>query len=311
MDVLADLLARAHARGAAFGHWRLAGTWGLRFEDGDMPVSIHTVLGGELTIERDGHPPTRVRQGDLILVRGGAYRFVHKPGAPVMELAEAVAAGPVPGTSRTFAIGAGEEGPRTEIVCGAYRFEGGLCTTLLQSLPEFAVIPSAGDRRLGALVTLLTDEVRATEPGQQTVLDRLLDLLLVSTLRALWTSGAVPAPDWYLALADPAAGPALRALHAEPARAWTVADLAAEANLSRAAFARRFGAVTGVPPLTYLTTWRMTLAKEALLTGSAPLAAVAQDVGYADEFSFATAFKREVGEPPGRFRARLATTRAD
>lgn len=309
MDVLADLLARAHARGAAFGHWQLTGTWGLEFEDGGMPVSIHTVLGGELTIERDGRPSVRVRQGDLVLVRGGACRFVSEPGAPVMALAEAVMSGPVPGTSRTFAIGT-DDGTRSEIICGAYRFDGGLCTSLLDSLPDFAVIPSAGDRRLGALVTLLTDEVRATEPGQQTVLDRLIDLLLVSTLRALWTTGQVDAPDWYRALADPAAGPALRALHAEPARAWTVADLAAEANLSRAAFARRFGAATGVPPLAYLTTWRMTLAKEALAGGDAPLAAVAQDVGYADEFSFATAFKREVGEPPGRFRARLALAAA-
>ncbi|GAB22578.1 putative AraC family transcriptional regulator [Gordonia polyisoprenivorans NBRC 16320 = JCM 10675] len=305
VDVLADLLSRAHARGAMFGHWQLTGEWGLEFDEGANPLSIHTVIGGDLTVERDGKPPERVRQGDLIVIRGGRTRFVSTPGAPAMSLTRAQAAGPVPGTSRTFALGPDSHGSCTEILCGAYRFEGGLCTTLLTSLPDLAVVSSAGDRRLGALITLLADEIRATEPGQQTVLDRLIDLLLVATLRALWTRGDTSAPQWYSALADPVAGAALRAMHADPARAWTVADLAAEAKLSRAAFARRFTTVTGVPPLSYLTTWRMTLAKEALASSPASLAAIAGQVGYADEFSFATAFKREVGEAPGRFRARV------
>jgi AraC-like DNA-binding protein len=304
MDVLADLLARARARGALFGHWQLRGTWGLEFED-DLPLSLHTVLVGELVVECDGAVVARARQGDILLVRQrGKYRFLHEPGAPIANLSDVLAAGPVPGSTRTYAVGTGE-GARTEVMCGAYRFDGGICTSLLESLPDFAVVSSATDRRLATLLTFLADEVRTAEPGQQTVLDRLIDLLLVSALRALWTTEDADAPEWFTALADPAAGPALRALHANPARAWTVAELAAEANLSRAAFARRFAAATGVPPLSYLTTWRMTLAKEALAAGTSTLAVVAQDVGYADEFSFATAFKREVGEPPGRFRDRL------
>jgi AraC-like DNA-binding protein len=303
MDVLADLLARARARGALFGHWQLHGEWGLGFDD-DLPLSLHSVLVGEVIVEREGVVVARARQGDILLVRGGPYRFLHEPGAPVAILDDVLAAGPVSGTTRTFAVGAGE-GPRTEVLCGAYRFDGGICTSLLESLPDFAVVSSGTDRRLATLLTLLADEVRTAEPGQQTVLDRLIDLLLVSSLRALWTADGAAAPAWFTALGDPAAGPALRALHAQPARAWTVAALAAEANLSRAAFARRFAAATGVPPLSYLTTWRMTLAKEALSSGAATLAVVAQDIGYADEFSFAAAFKREVGEPPGRFRDRV------
>jgi len=110
------------------------------------------------------------------------------------------------------------------------------------------------------------------------------------------------APRWFRAMDDPAVGAALRAVHAEPARAWTVADLAAEAASSRATFARRFTALLGVAPLTYVTDWRMALAREQLRDGDAGLAAVARSLGYASEFSFAAAFKRHHGMPPGRWR---------
>lgn len=307
VDVLADLLTRARARGAIFGHWRLGGDWGLAFDDGDMPLSLHAVMAGELHCERDDGRTVRVRQGDLLLVRGGRYRFVREPGAPTRTLAEVLAAGPERGSARTFVVG---DGADTELLCGAYAFEGGLCASLLEALDDLVVVPSAGDRRLGALLALLAEEVRCSEPGQQTVLDRLLDLLLVCALRAHWGVAGTASPSWFRALGDPAAGPALRALHAAPTRAWTVAELAAESGHSRAALARRFAAATGLPPLAYLTRWRMELAKEALHRSDATLAAVAREVGYADEFSFATAFKREVGEAPGRFRARANAVKA-
>lgn len=302
MDVLADLLTRARARGALFGHWRLGGHWGIAFDDGPMPLSVHAVVAGELFCERDGRPPVRVRQGDVLLLRGdGPYRFVHAPGARVRPMAEVMGAGTVPGAARSYTV----DGPaETELLCGVYAFDGSICASLVAALPEAVVVPSAGDRRLTALLALLAEEVRSSEPGQQTVLDRLLDLLLVCVLRAHWAAAGTDSPRWFEALADPAAGPALRALHADPARAWTVAELAAEANVSRAALARRFAAATGVPPLAYLTRWRMELAKDALHRTDATLAGVARQVGYADEFGFAAAFKREVGEPPGRFRAR-------
>ena len=107
MDVLSDLLSRAHARGAMFGRWRLSGPWGLEFDDGALPLSLHTVLAGELTCERDGAPIVRARQGDLLLIPGGRYRFVHQPGAPAQPVAEAMAHGPLPGTARSYSAGGG------------------------------------------------------------------------------------------------------------------------------------------------------------------------------------------------------------
>ena len=300
MDVLSDVLSRARARGALFGHWRLSGPWGLDFDDGEAPLSVHTVLAGELTCERAESPAVRVRQGDLVLVRGGRYRFVHEPGAAARPVAELLAAGPAPGTPRTYVLGDGHD---TELLCGAYAFDGGLWPGMLAALPAVTVVASAGNRPLTTLLALLAEEIRSAEPGQQTVLDRLLDLLLVAALRAHWTAPQATAPGWFRALSDPVAGPALSALHEAPAKSWTVADLAVQARVSRATLARRFAAATGLPPLAYLTRWRMELAKDALERG-ATVASIARSTGYADEFSFATAFRREVGIAPGRYRAR-------
>ena len=301
MDVLSDVLSRAHARGALFGRWLLSAPWGLEFDDGQLPLSLHTVLSGELTCEREGSA-ARVRQGDLVLVQGGRYRFVHAPGAAAQPVSAVLAAGPAPGTPRTYLLGGA--GHHTELLCGAYAFDGGLWPALLATLPEVTVVGSAGDRSLSTLLALLAEEIRGGGPGQQTVLDRLLDLLLVAALRVHWSAAGTAAPGWFSALSDPVAGPALHALHEEPARSWTIADLAERAGVSRATLARRFSLLMGQPPLAYLTGWRMELAKDALENTGVTLASVARTVGYADEFSFAAAFKREVGIAPGRYRTR-------
>lgn len=309
MDVLADLLTRARARGALFSHSTLGAPWGLEFHDEHVPLSVHAVLAGELWVERDGAEPLRLLQGDLLLVNSGApYTFVHAPGAPTRPLADFLAAaGPRAGT-RHFSFGG--SGSATDLVCGAYTFEGAICDSLLSTLPEVMPLPAVvrSDPSLRTVLDLLTQELGREAPGQQTLLDRLLDLLLVYALRAWFARPGIEAPGWYRALDDPAIGAALRGLHAEPARAWTVAELADVAGLSRAAVARRFAALTGRPPLAYLTAWRMTLAREALLRPGATLAAVAREVGYGNEFAFAAAFKRELGVAPGRWRdERLAS----
>lgn len=308
VDVLADLLTRAHARGALFARSTLRAPWGLELEDTGVPLSVHAVLAGELWAEVEGLAPQRFLQGDLLLVHSDApYRFVHAPGAPVRPLTDVMAAGD---GSRVHVVGA--TGPETMVLCGAYTFEGFVCDALLATLPPLVQLPAAAASRgpLRTAVTLLADELGYEAPGQQTVLDRLLDLILVYALRSWFSRPESDAPGWYRALDDPAIGPAIRAIHAEPAHGWTLAELASRAGLSRAAFARRFTVIAGTSPLAYLTAWRMTLAREALLRPGVTLAQVAQEVGYAGEFAFAAAFKREVGEAPGRWRAARSTTAA-
>lgn len=293
MDALADLLGRAAAHGSLFAHSRLRAPWGLRIAE-EARLSVHAVLSGELWCRPDGQAPVHVPAGHVLLLRtGGPYDLLAAPDAVAVPLERVLAEhGPSP-------LELPGDGPVTELLCGSYSFRGVLCEDLLAALPTAAVVP-AGDPTVTAALTLLAAEVGAERAGRQAVLDRVLDVLLVALLRVLWADQLRP-PVWAGAPQDRAVAAALRAVHGDPARPWTVAELARVATVSRAALARRFTAEVGSPPLTYLTWWRMRLAREALLEG-ATLAQVARQVGYATEYAFAAAFTREVGTAPGRWR---------
>jgi AraC-like DNA-binding protein len=297
VDVLTDLLTRSRARGAAFSHTTAHGDWGVRFPAGPR-VSVHAIVGGEAHLWADApEHALRLVPGDIVLVRESLeHQMAHLPGAPCTSFAD-LSRDP---TGRRRVIGG--DGPSTVFFCGAYDFEGDLCRPMLDSLPRtFRLRPASGST-LRATMDLLGREVLRDEPGQQALLDRLLDVALVQVLREHFTATDRRAPAWFRASGDPHVGAALRALHAEPARQWTVADLAAEARLSRSAFARRFTGLLGVGPLAYLTEWRMALARERLRDTDDRLASIAQSLGYSSEFAFGAAFKRHHGAAPGRWR---------
>jgi transcriptional regulator GlxA family with amidase domain len=152
------------------------------------------------------------------------------------------------------------------------------------------------------IMDLLAAEVSRNEPGQQVVLDRLLDLALIATLRTWFARPEADAPGWYLALGDPLIGAGLRMIHYDPARPWTVAALAAGAGASRAAFARRFTALVGQPPMAYLTHWRLDRAADLLRDTDATVESIARQVGYANAFALTVAFKRVRGSTPRQHR---------
>ena len=147
-------------------------------------------------------------------------------------------------------------------------------------------------------------------PGQQAVLDRLLDLLVVALLRRWYARPDSNRPAWYQAHGDEVIGPALRLLHNAPARSWTVTNLAEAVAVSRATLARRFKDVVGEPPMTYLATWRMTLAADLLLEPDSTVGTVARRVGYDNPFTFSTAFKRVHGVSPRAYRDSSRSTNA-
>lgn len=304
VDVLTDLLERSRARGAAFAYSTAWGDWGVAMPK--VPgLAVHTVVDGEAHLWTDDpERAMRLLPGDMVLVQGTLeHRMGAARGVDCVPLAEVLENGRVRGSSRRFTMGEGGGAPPAAVFfCGAYMFEGDLCESLLRALPERLRLRPASGSALRATMELLGRELQRDAPGQQTLLDRLLDVALVQALREHFAAEGSAAPAWVRALADPPIGAALGALHADPARTWTVADLAAEANLSRAAFARRFGALLGMAPLAYLTDWRMALARERLRDSDDGLAAVAAALGYASEFSFAAAFKRHHGLAPGRWR---------
>jgi AraC-like DNA-binding protein len=193
----------------------------------------------------------------------------------------------------------------TEMVTGTYDLESEVSRRLLGALPPLLVLP--GDAWDSRLVGLLAEEIVKDDPGQEAVLDRLLDLLLIAVLRAWFARPDAEAPAWYRAYSDPVAGKALRLIHDDPAHPWTVAELATEAGVSRAAFARRFTELVGEPPMKFVTDWRLSLAADLLLEPEATIGSVAHQVGYGTPFALSTAFKRVRGMSPQQYKLAAAS----
>jgi AraC-like DNA-binding protein len=307
VDVLSDLLQRSRARGAAFSRSVLRGQWALEFPVTGT-LAVHAIVSGDLWAwGADPAAAQPLAAGDVVILRASPHFLGTSPGRPTIPFHHVLRNGfhPAPGEPA--------DGPAAEFCCGAYLFDGDLSRPLLDALPELVRLRPAAGSALRASVDLLLAEMRASEglgpvrPGQQALLDRLLDVVLVHGLRE-WLSRADTAPGWFRACGDPSLDAALSAVHADPARPWTVAELARTAGTSRSAFARQFTDTVGLPPLAYLTRWRIALAKERLRDSRDGLAAIAAAVGYSSEFSFASAFKRQVGLPPGRWRTENAPT---
>ncbi|WP_199549486.1 AraC family transcriptional regulator [Streptomyces sp. N35] len=295
MDVLSDLLDGVRARGALFQRTAMSGPWSLRFAGGS-PLTLATMLRGRAWIVPDDGEPVPVGTGDIAIMRGRApYTVADDPATPPQVVVE----------SADYCTPSYEDGPRAEpedsalLLSGAYTGRGEISERLLLALPEYLVIPADGRR---PLFDLLVGEMATDRPGQQVMRDRLLDLMLLSTLRTWFDRSEANAPPWYRASRDPVVGHALRLLHADPARPWTVAGLAAESGVSRAAFARRFTAQVGEPPMAYLAAWRIGLAADLLRDTDATVGSIARRVGYANTFALSVAFKRLRGITPTQHR---------
>ncbi|WP_016701046.1 cupin domain-containing protein, partial [Actinoalloteichus spitiensis] len=245
MDILAELLSSVRAHGALLARAVLNPPWGVRF-DTAAPLSLVTLLGGQGWITTPaGGSAVPLEPGDVAVLTGPtSYAVSDTPATPP----RLVVVGDVecrwadgtpfhpgePAGTRTCSV---DPDGGTQLLTGVYDGRAGISDRLLRALPPVLVTREV-DRHCPVL-DLVTAEVAATLPGQQVVLDRLLDLLLVSTLRTWFDSHTDQSPLWYRAAADPVVGQALRLLHEDPATPWTVATLARACGLSRAAFARR------------------------------------------------------------------------
>jgi AraC-like DNA-binding protein len=312
VDVLSDLLHRARVGDALIRQLIQAPPWSITFLDAP-PLTVVATLGGRASIRLADteDPPVLLAAGDIALLRGtGPYTIADSPTTLPQVVIDGgrkylAATGEAVGVDKDLAPRTyGDARPgATTMLRGAYRLQGSSGDRLLAMLPPLAVVPAGP--RTGAALDLLSTETACDEPGQDAVLGRLLDLVLVIALRAWCAGPEAEPPAWYRALSDPAIGAALRLLHTDPAQRWTVAELAARIGLSRAAFAARFTRHVGEPPLTYLTTWRMTLAADLLHSTDDTIATLARQVGYADAFAFSVAFKRAHGISPSAWRERL------
>ncbi|TDD09168.1 AraC family transcriptional regulator [Saccharopolyspora terrae] len=303
MDAFGDLFRGLRAQGSLFGSSTLTPPWSLHFVDG-APLTLCTVLDGQGWIVPGRGEPEPLRDRDTVVVRGPAtFTFVDEIGTSAEPLAcgEFCATPELGGTRHRLGWHDPGQGSGTTLIVGAYPLRGEISRRLLEALPVVLRVESGGTG--DPVLDHLAAEVAVDAPGQQLVLDRLLDWMLVCTLREWFDRPGGEPPAWWEAQRDPVAGEALRLLHAEPATSWTVASLAGRIGVSRSTLAKRFTDLVGEPPLTYLTRWRMTLAADLLTErGSATIGEIARTVGYADPFTFSAAFKRIRGTTPSAHR---------
>jgi AraC-like DNA-binding protein len=308
VDVIGQILEAVHLRTAVFGRLDLGAPWRLRLPEHDH-LTFYVVARGSawLDLPRPRNAPVHgpstiaLSTGDaVILPLGSAHELRDVDRSDV--LAQHYDHGACPSAVHVAQLGG--SGPVTSIVAGHFTLGSAPRNALLASLPPAIHLPAgavSASPQLAGLVPLIVNESASPGPGASIVLARLADLLFVQALR-LWISAAGRSACGLRAVTDPAIGGALRLMHSRPAEPWTVERLASAVAMSRSAFAARFATLVGEPPLQYLSRWRMTLAAQRLREDGAPIADVAQAVGYANPVAFSKAFARMQGVGPATFR---------
>jgi AraC-like DNA-binding protein len=308
MDAVAGLLDGPRARGAFLLRSTLVAPWSMRIAD-EAPLTFLAVVRGGAVVVPEAGEPVRLARGDACLLRGPDAYTVADDASTEPQVLVLPGQRCVTPEGREVVMsrhgvrswGNAPDGGDTELLTGTYVLDGEVGGRLLRALPPLAVVRAAALE--SPLIALLAEEIVRDAPGQEAVLDRLLDLLLIAALRAWLSREGAQAPGWYRAHADPVVGHALRLIHGEPAHGWTVASLAHEAGVSRAALARRFNELVGEPPMAYLAGWRIALAADLLLEPGTTIGAVADRVGYGSPYALSTAFKRLRGISPRDHRA--------
>jgi len=307
MDALSGFLEGPRARGAFLLRSVLEPPWSLRIQD-EAPLTIVALVRGGAWIVLDGAEPVALGPGDVAILRGpDHYTVADDPVTPPdVVIHPGQHCTTLDGRSMVDAMRLGVRtwgnSPTGSVVMltGTYQSDGEISRRLLEALPQLTLITAASWSC--PVVPLLAEEIVKDDPGQEVVLDRLLDLLLVAALRASFSRPGTGAPAWYRAQDDPVVGRALRLMHNEPAHPWTVATLAAASSVSRATLARRFNELVGETPMAFLTAWRLAFAADLLLETDTSVSAVARQVGYSSPFTFSTAFKRTYGVGPRAYR---------
>lgn len=270
-----------------------AGRWGVRYSAFDQP-SFCTVLEGSCLLKVEGQEAIALEAGDFVLMPAtpGFTMTGFEPVTP-----ERI--NPKVAPSPTGEVRHGRRGGRPDVrmLGGYFLFDTPDAPLLVSLLP--VLLHVRGSDSLSILVRLVREESLGQRPGREHVLAKLVEVMLIESLRS--TTGENAPAGLLRGLADTRLAAAMRLMHGDPARAWTVEELAKKAALSRSAFFERFTRSVGLPPMEYLLAWRMALAKDILRTSDVAIATVAERVGYGSASTFSTAFSRYVGLPPSHY----------
>jgi AraC-like DNA-binding protein len=314
MDALSETLRVVRLIGAIFINARFTAPWCYFSPHADSAAPIlepnaervviwHLITEGECYVEMEnGDPPLKLTAGDVVVFpQGHAHKMTSQPGLPAAKgsrLGEVLARRP-----RQLSYGGG--GATTRLICGYLACDARLARMLLTGLPAVVKVNvrnSNAGTWLEASVRYALAEARSPRPGGAGVLAKLAEVLFIEVLRLYMHELGEGRTGWLAGLGDRIVGAALNALHTRPAHPWTLEELAKTIGTSRSVLAERFQQLVGSSPMQYLTQWRMLLAANLLSRSNAPLARIAEDVGYQTDTAFSRAFRREYGAPPAAWR---------
>jgi len=300
-DPLSEVITLLQPRAVFSRQISGAGRWGVRYSAFGQP-SFCAVLEGSCLLTVDGHRALTLEAGDFVLLPAtpGFTMSGFEPAR--LEHLDPKVTSTVQGEIRHGTRGGR---PDVRLLGGWFVFDSPDSTLLVSLLPSLVHV--RGIERLSTLVRLVGEEASERKSGRDLVLTRLVEVLLIEALRS--APGDDARPGLLRGLIDPQLAPAIREMHAQLARSWTVAQLAKTAALSRSAFFERFMRTVGLPPMEYLLAWRMEVAKDLFRRQDVGIADVAERVGYGSASTFSTAFSRHVGQPPGRYRGRRKADR--
>lgn len=332
MDVLSDVLRVVRLSGAVFFTADFSSPWALESPDPERLASVvmpqaecvvlfHILVEGECKVECQGHPATTMDAGDVIVFAHGNQHTMGSHDCVTVTPLHSVFSGGKHDEIPRIVFGGG--GTTSRFVCGYLNCDqrfgpliDALPTMLLvRSHDEYSAIeaidargsrtttvPEGSGNWLGTTLKFTVNEARAARPGNAAMLGRLTELMFVEILREYMHRVPESQGGWLAGVNHPCVGKALRLLHDDPARDWTVDDLAREAAVSRSVLAQKFTELVGDAPMHYLANWRMQLAKQMMREGTHNIQEVAERVGYESEAAFNRAFKRATGSPPGTWR---------
>ncbi|MFO1162401.1 MAG: AraC family transcriptional regulator [Reyranellaceae bacterium] len=314
MDALSEVLREAHLTGGVFFYADLFEPWCIAARlspEHCSPVlgpaahliPYHYVVEGVMNVRVDGQEPVTLRAGEVLLLPGNDLHVLASditlPPVPASEIIR-----PSPSGDLT-AVRHGGDGSKTRIICG-FLASGGLdCSPILSTLPRAMTLDiekGEGADWIRSTFAYAADKVGAGRPGSEAILTKLSELLFVEAIRRHVESLPADETGWLAGLRDPFVARTLALLHRECARDWSLDEIGRAVGLSRSALVDRFSRLVGLPPMHYLARCRMQLAAHRLRSSQAPLAQIADGVGYESEAAFSRAFKKTFGAAPAAWR---------
>lgn len=304
-DVLSDVFSTLRIRSDLYFLADLNGDFSIEVPSEKRRIRFHLVRHGRCWLRLPDGAVQALSEGDLAIVPNGVAQILSgAPDVAPVSLPEAISNGTLENGLLTY----GEGERRVRLLCGFCQYDEAIDHPVLSGLPPLLTVRSedlGSEPWTAATLRLLAMEVELDSQGSTGILTRLLEIVFIQTVRRIEAGLRADAQGFVAALSDIRLSRALRAIHATPGDNWTTAGLAAQAGMSRARFAERFAALVGMPPIAYLTHWRLILARDLLSNSPLDMSEIAARCGYASVPSFSRRFKEAFGVGPGTYRRSL------